>query len=40
MTTDQLLDVTPQGRGEDDLEWPMAWLRRHDFYGGPTSSGE
>jgi predicted dithiol-disulfide oxidoreductase (DUF899 family) len=28
----QLLDLTPKGRDEDDLEWPMAWLRRHDAY--------
>jgi predicted dithiol-disulfide oxidoreductase (DUF899 family) len=29
----QLLDLVPKGRDEDDLEWPMAWLRRHDAYG-------
>lgn len=28
----QLLDLTPMGRHEDDLEWTMAWLRRHDQY--------
>ncbi|MEX0664628.1 MAG: DUF899 domain-containing protein [Acidimicrobiia bacterium] len=28
----QLLDLTPKGRDEDDLEWTMAWLRRHDEY--------
>ena len=28
----QLLDLAPKGRDEDDLEWPMAWLRRHDAY--------
>lgn len=28
-----LLDLTPNGRHEDDLPWPMAWLRRHDSYG-------
>jgi len=28
----QLLDLTPLGRHEDDLEWSMAWLRRHDQY--------
>lgn len=27
-----LLDLTAKGRDEDDLEWPMAWLRRHDQY--------
>lgn len=26
------LDLTPLGRNEDDLEWSMAWLRRHDAY--------
>lgn len=28
----QLLDLTAKGRDEDALEWPMAWLRRHDQY--------
>jgi predicted dithiol-disulfide oxidoreductase (DUF899 family) len=28
----QLLDVAPRGRNEEDLPWPMAWLRRHDAY--------
>lgn len=28
----QLLDFTPKGRGEDDLPWTMAWVRRHDSY--------
>lgn len=28
----QLLDLAPYGRNEADLEWPMAWLRRHDAY--------
>jgi len=28
----QLLDLVPKGRDEDGLEWPMAWLRRHDGY--------
>ena len=31
--TYQLLDLTPTGRDEGALEWPMAWLRRHDAYG-------
>jgi len=30
----QLLDLAPKGRDEDGLEWPMAWLRRHDDYAG------
>jgi predicted dithiol-disulfide oxidoreductase (DUF899 family) len=29
----QLLDLTPQGRAENDLPHSMAWLRRHDQYG-------
>lgn len=28
----QLLDLTAFGRNEDELPWPMAWLRRHDSY--------
>jgi len=28
----QLLDLAPRGRDEDDLEWTMAWLCRHDAY--------
>ncbi len=28
----QYLDLTPKGRDEDDLSWPMAWLARHDAY--------
>ncbi|MDA3039569.1 MAG: DUF899 family protein [Actinomycetota bacterium] len=28
----QLLDLAPKGRDEAGLEWPMAWLRRHDSY--------
>lgn len=28
----QLLDLAPRGRDEGGLEWPMAWLRRHDSY--------
>jgi len=28
----QLLDLAPKGRDEDDLPWPMAWVRRHDVY--------
>jgi len=32
-TAYQLLDLAPKGRDEAGLEWPMAWLRRHDVYG-------
>lgn len=35
-TTYQLLDLTPMGRNEDELPWPMAWLRRHDAYETPA----
>ncbi len=31
--TYQYLDLLPKGRGEDDLPYPMAWVRRHDEYG-------
>ena len=27
-----LLDLTPKGRDEDALDYPMAWVRRHDQY--------
>lgn len=26
------LDLVPKGRDEDELDWPMAWLRFHDKY--------
>ena len=26
------LDLTPQGRDEDTLTYPMAWVRLHDEY--------
>lgn len=28
------IDLTPKGRDEDELPFPMAWVRRHDEYGG------
>ena len=28
----QLLDLTPKGRDEDELEWPMAWVKLKDRY--------
>lgn len=34
----QLLDLAPKGRDEDQLEWPIAWLRRHDAYDGTRST--
>ena len=27
-----LLDIAPNGRDEDALPWPMAWVRHHDRY--------
>lgn len=30
--TYQLLDLLPKGRDEDELDFTMAWLRRHDQY--------
>ncbi|MBX9631635.1 MAG: DUF899 domain-containing protein [Burkholderiales bacterium] len=27
-----LLDISPKGRDEDDLTYPMAWVRHHDRY--------
>ncbi len=29
----QILDLTPLGRNESGLPFPMAWIRRHDEYG-------
>ena len=31
--TYQFLDLVPNGRDEDSLPFPMAWIRRHDEYG-------
>jgi predicted dithiol-disulfide oxidoreductase (DUF899 family) len=28
----QFLDLTPKGRDEGGLPWPMAWVRHHDRY--------
>jgi len=28
----QYLDLLPKGRDEDELQFPMAWVRRHDQY--------
>ena len=30
--TYHLLDLTPKGRDEEILPWPMAWVQRHDTY--------
>jgi len=32
MHTYPLLELTPKGRDEDDLDYPMAWVRHHDRY--------
>jgi predicted dithiol-disulfide oxidoreductase (DUF899 family) len=29
-----ILDLTPKGRDETELNWSMAWVRRHDEYAG------
>jgi predicted dithiol-disulfide oxidoreductase (DUF899 family) len=34
----QLLDLAPRGRDEDDLPFPVAWLRRHDEYDQPAAA--
>jgi predicted dithiol-disulfide oxidoreductase (DUF899 family) len=31
-TTYAVLDLVPKGRNEAGLEWPMAWVKRHDQY--------
>jgi predicted dithiol-disulfide oxidoreductase (DUF899 family) len=28
----ELIDLTPKGRDEDRLDYPMAWVRHHDRY--------
>jgi predicted dithiol-disulfide oxidoreductase (DUF899 family) len=33
LATYNYLDLTPLGRHEDALEFPMAWVRHHDRYG-------
>ena len=32
LPTYNLLDMTPKGRDEEGLPWPMAWVRHHDRY--------
>lgn len=34
----QFLDITPKGRAEQGLPWPMAWVRHHDRYEGPSAA--
>jgi len=33
VSTYMLLDMAPKGRDEDELDFPMAWVRHHDRYG-------
>jgi predicted dithiol-disulfide oxidoreductase (DUF899 family) len=35
LPTYNFLDLTPKGRDEEGLPWPMAWVRHHDRYGEP-----
>jgi predicted dithiol-disulfide oxidoreductase (DUF899 family) len=35
LPTYNFLDLTPKGRDEEGLPWPMAWVRHHDRYGDP-----
>jgi predicted dithiol-disulfide oxidoreductase (DUF899 family) len=37
LPTYNFLDLTPKGRDEDSLPWPMAWVRHHDKYGDPSA---
>ena len=41
MHTYALLDLTPYGRNEDALDYPMAWVRHHDRYdtAAPVAAG-
>ncbi len=32
MHTYRILDLTPNGRNEDGLDWPQQWVRHHDRY--------
>lgn len=38
--TYNILDLAPKGRDEADLKWSMAWVRRHDEYGGAKVDSE
>ena len=33
-----ILDLVPYGRDEDELPWPMAWVRHHDRYSQVSST--
>jgi len=34
------MDLTPKGRDEDGLSFPMAWVRHHDKYGPPEPTAQ
>lgn len=36
MHTYALIELTPRGRDEDALDYPMAWVRHHDRYAAPA----
>ena len=38
MGTYRILDLVPQGRNEEDLEYGMEWVRHHDRYEAPAAS--
>ena len=35
-----MLDLAPKGRDEQNLAWPMAWVRHHDRYDGAAIDGK
>jgi len=37
LTAYNYIDLTPKGRDEDRLPWPMAWVRHHDRYDGEAA---
>ncbi|HXW94059.1 MAG TPA: thioredoxin family protein [Terriglobales bacterium] len=37
LPTYNFLDLTPKGRDEEGLPWPMAWVRHHDRYDDPNA---
>ena len=38
LTAYNFIDLTPKGRDENGLLWPMAWVRHHDRYAGGEAS--
>jgi len=38
LPTYNFLDLTPKGRDEEGLPWPMAWVRHRDRYGDPNAA--